>query len=339
MDDKKILEALEEKLTGNIEEDFQFLIKEANHFKSLGLIEMVNQTLRLLEKRYGDEAKQFLLNKAKESFQKRKEMFQEVIDLEKKKEYAKAQEQIVKLIDTFPINRPIKDNQQFVSFNNLFEHMYYDIHLNKERKVLLRLEEPYASYYFHLGYNLFYLEDYEETIKVLDTAIQYDGVFTDAYILQGESYLKLGNIDKFFVKIEKGLELSYNRFQIANCYYLLSKYFYDVNDKKASLVCAYLSNSYIVSDQIQTMLKQINEMPGEAVNPTDVEEMKSVLENKKIQFGPNIKILSTLKKISMEPKIQENPNLKRYFLTLLYDISRDPKVKEEIDALPIEKNK
>ena len=48
MEDKKILEALEEKLTGNIEEDFQFLIKEANHFKSLGLIEMVNQTLRLL---------------------------------------------------------------------------------------------------------------------------------------------------------------------------------------------------------------------------------------------------------------------------------------------------
>ena len=333
MDSNKILEALEAKLTGNIEEDFQFLIKEANHFKSLELPEMVKQVLGLFEKHYGDKAKQFLVDKAKQNLLKRKEMFQEVINFEKQKEYTKAQEQIVKLIDSFPINRTLKENQKLVSFNNLFEHMYYDIHFNKNRLELIKLEEPYSSYYFHLGYNLFYLEDYEETIKVLDTALKYNEILTDAYILQSESYYKLGNIEKFFSKIEMGLKYAYNSFQIANCYYLLAKYFLDINDKKTTQVCAYLSQSYIKTEQVQKILKDVDELPGETISPTDVHKMKEVLDQKKIQFGPNTQILSTLNKILEEPKIKENVNLRKYFLTVLYDLSRNPKIKEEIDTL------
>ena len=53
MEQNKILEALESKLSGDMEKDYQFLIQEATHFVKLGLNDLVTPILNLLEKRYG----------------------------------------------------------------------------------------------------------------------------------------------------------------------------------------------------------------------------------------------------------------------------------------------
>ena len=337
MDILEILKALEEKLSGNMEQDFKFLIKEANHFKELGLLEISTEVIKLFEKHYGDEGKKYIVDVAKESFKKRRDMFKEVIELEKNNDFQKAQELTVKLIDTFPINRPLKENQILLSFNNLFEHIYFETHFNQTRKQVLRLEEPYSSYYFHLAYQLFYLEDYEETIKMLDVSLKYNPVQIDAVILKGESYYKLGNIEQFFNQMEIALQNAYNRFQLANCYYLLARYFNDISDKKTASTCALLSKNFVVSEQINKVIAQINELPGTNVNPNDVNELRAILDARKIQFGPSVKVLQTLKKIVSDEKTKTNPNLLKYFLSILYELSNDPAVKEQLDKINVEK--
>ena len=54
MNNEKILEAVESKMSGDIDKDYDFLLQEATHFVKLGLPDLVTPILSLLEKKYGD---------------------------------------------------------------------------------------------------------------------------------------------------------------------------------------------------------------------------------------------------------------------------------------------
>ena len=86
MDNEKILEALESKMSGEIEKDYQFLLQEATHFVKLGLADLVTPILNLLEKRYGEEGKKFIIGQAKATQDKRRNMYKEAVILEQKKD-------------------------------------------------------------------------------------------------------------------------------------------------------------------------------------------------------------------------------------------------------------
>ena len=342
MEQNKILEALESKLSGDMEKDYQFLIQEATHFVKLGLNDLVTPILNLLEKRYGEDGKKFIINKAKATQDRRRNMYKEVVIHEQKKEYQKAQELIVKLIDTFPTKRNLSPEHKLVSFHNLFENAYYEIAINKGKQKLYKLEEPLTTYYFHLGYILFQMEDYEETVKMLDIGLQYNETSVDTIILKGEAYYHLGKIDSFLDNITLALSHAYNRFHMANCYYQLSRYYLSIGDKLVASACYHLSRNYVRSEQVDNLYNDIQLMAGESVDPSNLQQMKDTLDSRKIQFGPHPRVLSTLKRLVDDEKTKSNPRLMKYFLSIIFDLTRDPKVKEELDKYldfkPEEKN-
>ena len=331
MNNEKILEAVESKMSGDIDKDYDFLLQEATHFVKLGLPDLVTPILSLLEKKYGEDGKKFIISKAKATQEKRKQMYKEAVILEQKKEYTKAQEIIVKLIDTFPTKRNLKDNQKLVSFHNLFENAYYEMVINKGQQKLYRLEEPLTTYYFHLGYILFQLEDYEEAIKMLNIGLQYNEASVDTIILKGEAYYHLGRVDLFLDNITLALTHAYNRFHMANCYFQLARYYLSIGNKQVALACYYLSVNYVKSEQIDSLHNDILMLAGESIDPTDVKKMKEVLDLHKIQFGPSPKVLSTLKRIIEEDRTKSNPRLMKYFLSIAYDLTKDPAIKEELN--------
>lgn len=342
MEQNKILEALENKLTGEIEKDYHFLLQEATHFVKIGLPDLVTPILNLLEKKYGNEGKKFIISQAKATQDKRRNMYKEVVLLEQKKEYAKAQELIVKLIDTFPTKRNLSEEHKLVSFHNLFENAYYEIAINKGKQKLYKLEEPLTTYYFHLGYILFQMEDYEETIKMLDIGLQYNETSVDSIILKGEAFYHLGRIDSFLDNITLALSHAYNRFHMANCYYQLARYYLGIGDKLVASACYYLSKNYIRSEQVDNLYNDIQLMAGESIDPRNLKQIKETLDSRKIQFGPHPRVLSTLKRLTDDEKTKANPRLMKYFLSIVFDLTKDPKVKEELDKYldfkPEEKN-
>lgn len=332
MNNNDILTAIENKLTGNFEEDVKFILKEADHFRKLEAFDLVNEIMKILEKHYGDEAKKYLVEKAKENLKKRQEMYKEVINLEKNKEFLKAQEIIVKLIDTFPTKRPIGPEVKLVSFNNLFEHLYYSINYQKQDKIY-RLEEPYANYYFHLGYILYHLNDYEGAIDSLTTAINYNLVFVDAILLRGECYLKLGQTDKFLTAVDEALANAYNKFQLANAYYLLAGYYTDIQNKELAQACCHLSRNFVQTKELDNIYRRTTELPGPDLNTQDVEGFKKIFDNSRIQFGPNVKVLKTIVKLLNDQKTKENPVVEYYFTTLMAELTNDPQFKKRLEEL------
>lgn len=331
--DQNILANIEKKLTGDMEQDFAFIMKEATHFHKLEAYDMVDAIMKLFNDRYGAEGRSFVLKKLSANLEARKKMYMDAVNLIKKADYLKAQELIVKLIDTFPINRPIKENQILLSFNNLFENLYYSVNYNKENKEIVRLEEPYANYYFHLAYILFNEQDYEEALKMIDKALIYNPLQIDAIILSAECYYAKGEMDLFFEAIDHALLDGYNRFQLANAYYLLARYFNSIGDKKMAQGACMLSKNYLVTENINNLQKQIDTLTGEALDFRDVEAIKEVFHSHKIQFGPSAKVLATLSRAITQEKQKDNTLVLYYLLSILYDITRDPSIKNQMDEL------
>lgn len=332
MNNTDILTAIEKKLTGNLEEDVKFVLKEADHFRKLEAFEMVDEIMKILEKHYGDEAKKYLVEKATENIQKRHKMYKDAIEFEKNNEYLKAQEIIVKLIDTFPTRRPLGPDVKLVSFNNLFEHLYFTMNFQNHDQIY-RLEEPYANYYFHLGYILFQLGDYEGSLESLETSISYNCVYVDAVILKSECHYKLGQTDKFLSGIDAALENAYNKYQVANCYYLLANYYTEIENKLLAQACCHLSRNFLHTKDLDNVFKKTLELAGPDLNPKDISELKQLFDDAKIQFGPSTKVLKTFIKIINDPKTKENPMVEFYFTGLIFELTNDPQFKAKLEEL------
>ena len=333
MDKEHILTEVLNKFTGDINEDFKLVLQEAEHYRKIARFDVMKDIILLLEKKYGEEGKKILVTAAEKNIKKRKEMYKEMITFEKNKEYIKAQEIVVKLIDTFPLERPLQDNDVLYSFNNLFEHMYFLLNYNPNHKNVIKLEEPIANYYFHLGYNLFNLEDYEEAIEILDKSIELNPIQVDSILLQSEAYLKLGYVNKFLDNIDRALLDANNKFQIANCYFLLAKYYYEVNNKEVAYACCLLSRNFVITKELDDLFNKVRQMNGDNLDFKDVKKLQEILQNNKIQFGPSPKILNTLKKLLADQKTKESYPIYYYFLNIAYELTHDYKLKDQIEEI------
>lgn len=333
MDKEQILTEVLNKFSGNIDEDFKLVLGIAEQYRKASRFDIMKDVIYLLEKRYGEAGKQKLVEAAKENIKRRKDLYQQMINYEKNKEFIKAQEIVVKLIDTFPMERPLKDDEIIYSFNNLFEHMYYMLNYNPDRKNVIKYEEPISNYYFHLAFNLFNLEDYEETIEVLDKSLELNPVNVDSVLLQAEAYLKLGYVNKFLDNIDRALLDASNKFQVANSYYLLAKYYYDLNNKDVAYACCILSRNFIITKEIDYLFNNVKQMPGENLDFRDVQRLQEILKNQKIQFGPSPRVLSTLKKLLADSKTKESLPINYYFMNVAYELTHDFKLKEQLDEL------
>ena len=326
------LKTLETKLTGNMDDDFKFLMNEAQHFQKLELFDLVRDIFKLFEKKYEDDGKTYLINKAKEAQEKRKEMYKKALNLVKDKKYIEAQEEFVKLIDTFPIKRKLNDNEVLKSFDNLFEAMYYQEYLANGNKAL-KLEEPYANYYFNLGFILFSLEDYEGAIDELNQAQIYNDVAPDIYLLKAYAYRNLDDIQNFMLMIKQAMLVAYSKFHLANAYYQLTQHYIKQNNKSLALANLYLSVNYAKPKDYDQLVQTIEHMEGEAILPNDVNKIKSVLDDANIQFGPSRNVLLLLVKMLKQKVTLDNPKLKKTFLQMLYELTHDEKYKKELESI------
>ncbi len=333
MDKEQILSEVLNRFTGNIHEDFKLVLQEAEHYRKITRFDVMKDIILLLEKRYGEDGKKMLVEAAQNNIKKRKELYKDMVNLEKNKEYLKAQDIVVKLIDTFPMERPLQENDVLYSFNNLFEHMYFLLNYNPDHKNVIKLEEPIANYYFHLGYNLFNLEDYEEAIEILDKSIELNPIQVDSILLQSEAYLKLGYVNKFLDNIDRALLDANNKFQIANCYFLLAKYYYELNNKEVAYACCLLSRNFVITKELDELFNKVRQMSGNNLDFKDVKKLQEILQNNKIQFGPSPKILNTLKKLLADQKTKESYPIYYYFLNIAYELTHDFKLKEQIDEV------
>ena len=95
---------------------------------------------------------------------------------------------------------------------NIFESILFTKTVQPQNHIR-QVNEPIASYYFHLAIILFDEKDYEECLKMLEYVLSYNPVYIEALLLKSECYLQTGYNNFFFDNIKEALLYSYTRVQ------------------------------------------------------------------------------------------------------------------------------
>jgi tetratricopeptide (TPR) repeat protein len=184
-----------------------------------------------------------------------------------------------------------------------------------------QVNEPIASYYFHLAIILFDEKDYEECLKMLEYVLSYNPVYIEALLLKSECYLQTGYNNFFFDNIKEALLYSYTRVHFAKIYFLLGRYYLELNNKETALAFFVVSKHYDKTPFIDLFIKKATDVPGEFIkfdNPADLLDQFNRLN---IQFGPSKLIIELLNNCISDAKKNNNTKLLKYFLTLIVNLT------------------
>lgn len=331
---EQIIDAIEAKLSGNIDEDFKFVLSEAFHLKKLGMNHLIKDVFIVFEKRYGDEGKKYLISKAKETLQLRKADFDKIIKLEKEGKFLEAQEIAVKLIDTLPEFPKKNENSVVKSFRNLVEETYYKEYIDKEH-FILRFSEPISAYYYHVAFCLMRMNDFEGSIEQLDNALKYNDVFSDSYILKAHNYLNLNDTVKFEYNLKRALEYAYTKETFQNIYMHLFRHYYSQKKKKECYAFYFAAKFFMklpLADN-EKIRNAIDELDGEVIEEKDFPKIASTIEECGYTFGLSKSMSIILRKLLASDKSKNDIRFRLGILSIVYDVTKDPKVFKQIEAL------
>lgn len=333
MENNGVIEFIKSNLNHEFEHDFNYLMKELIHYQSLrGGETVVLEIMKLIKSELGEVGENRLKETIQKSFQARIEEFNKAIKLLKEKKTMQAQDILVKLIDTFPVKKTPDDVVPLFNFQNITESLLYTRMINPQNHIR-QVNEPISGYYFHLAIILFEEKDYEESIKMLNYVLEYNPVYVEGLLLKSECMLQLGYTNLFFDHIKDALQYSYTRVHFAKIYFLLGRYYLDLGNKEMALSFFVVSKHYDQTPFIDVFIKKASSMPGEFVRFDNPADLLNNFRKVNIQFGPSKMIIEHLNNCISESKKNKNVKLLKYFLTIIYNLTKEEQYKLELEAL------
>lgn len=333
MANSDIIAFIKNNLNNDFDHDFNYLMSELIHYQKLrGGEAIVAEIMKLFKSELGDAGVKKFQETVQASFKARIDKFNEAVKLLKEKKKIEAQDILVKLIDTFPVKKSEEDIVPIFNFQNIFESILFTRAI-KPQNHIRQVNEPIAGYYFHLALILFEEKDYEECLKMLEYVLSYNPVYVEAYLLKSECYLQLGYNNLFFDNIKDALLYSYTRVHFAKSYFLLGRYYFELNNKESALSFFVVSKHYDQTPFIDIFIKKATELPGEFIKFNHPADLLNNFNKLNIQFGPSKLIIEQLNNCINDSKKNKNDKLLKYFLTLIFNITQDENYKRELDML------
>ncbi|MBQ8293079.1 MAG: hypothetical protein IJX78_04625 [Bacilli bacterium] len=333
MVNKGVIEFIKNNLNHDFEHDFNYLMKELVHYQSLrGGDEIVKEIKNLIKTELGEEGEKRLVEISKKGFDSRINLYKQALDLIKENKKQEASNILVKLIDTFPVKKKDEDVVPIYNFQNMLESLLCYQEFGAIPSIR-QVNEPITGYFFHLAVILFTDKDYEESNKMLDQALAYNPVYVEGLLLRAECHLNLGNTHIFLHNVRLALKLSYRKIHFAKCYFLLSRYYLDLEDKEIATALAIVSRHHEKTPFIDSLIAQINALSKEQVRFTSPKDLTDVFQKANIQFGPSKMVMQTLNGAFNEAKAKNNKALMKYYLTIIAEITNDPKAKKDLEEL------
>lgn len=333
MGNNDIIAFIKNNLNDDFDHNFNYLMSELMHYQKLrGGEEIVSEIIKLFRSELGEAGLKKLNEEVNKSFKVRIAKFNEAIKLLKEKKKSEAQDILVKLIDTFPIKKSKDDVVPVYNFQNLFESLLFTKKVQPQNQ-FRQINEPIGGYYFHLALIFFEEKDYEESIKMLNQVLEYNPVYVEAYLLKAECYLQEGHNDLFFENIKKALLYSYTRVHLAKCYFLLGRYYLDLENKEIALSFLVMSKHYDQTPFIDGFIQKAVLLTGEFIDFAEPADLIDNFKKVDIQFGPSKEVFEVLDTCVKEARDNNNVKLIKYFLTIMFNLTENQQIKKELDAL------
>lgn len=254
-----------------------------------------------------------------------------------KKAYKEARITLKELIDYVePLYvSPLK---KYHSFNHVLDSYYYS-YFFKDNKEINFTFHNINDYYRLYGFVLMHLERYDEASMAYNKALEYNPVDVDTFFQLGELCKKMSNLRALRKLTFEVYNFCCSRATMAHFYRNLGYYYLENHKPEEAMILYIYSNIFYETKQALSEMEFLKAtVPALDSQFTfsmkrDIKKMQEVLETNEIPTGPNPDTIGITYRVGqLEADAKHYENAYDCF-SLVYDITLDQKVKEELDAV------
>ncbi len=263
----------------------------------------------------------------------------------KDKRYFEAKDILKELIDMVePMYVASNDitAPKYFSFNHVLETYFY-AYFMKDVSPLNYTEYNINDYYRLYGFSLMNVSRYDEAIIAYNRALLYNPVDVDTYYQLGELYKKTGSIKALKKVTYEVYNFCCTRSDMARFYRNLGFYYLESHNPRVAKALYKYSNIYYDTRQANSELEFLARSCGDNIiladdRDIDLATLQAVLKEYDIPLAPNPDTLGIAFRVGMIERDNGNKEAAFDCFSMVYDLTMDEAVREELAKLNFERN-
>lgn len=275
-----------------------------------------------------------------------------------------AQKKIDRVIDSLSSDELIKEDKRFeyLDFKNPIEEGLYrvrrrDIYSERdeERRQLEdneenrleddvreeRADEKEIKLVEYPVSNLFVLcasialqrGDYGKALESLEEAMEWNPISPEIAFEYAETVKRMGAIDQFFTLTKRNFQNIYSSGQLGHAYRNAAYYYETSNESKKALAMLAFSTGFDDNENAKREINAILKEDGKDHIQISIDDVKKICDEDDIPFGPDPLVIKLSSQNGMYFMQDKNYQMAYYFLSIAYDLTRDPAIKNKLDEI------
>lgn len=329
MAENKILEELRAKLTDSLDENNDFLRKEAERFAKEKNAEGVAAATQLIVEIMPQSQKDEVERLTHLDGKRLDEVQEEIVKLVNEKKINSAKELSERLYKKIILDYSEGEKAKFVSLRNPFEDNLYQLRY-KTDKVLNRTPFDFGTMITTYAYILVETGSPLDAIPVLEKAMEYNPLDCGPRFELAEVYKLLKNKRMLIETTKETLKVASSPVAIARCYANVGYSLTDMGEYDDAV--AFLTASVIFAPHpaIPYELRDIAERKGSPIKQPSRDEIVEVMKKYDIDFGPNEDVVSVAAQLSANYLMEKDIPNALMALKMTYNLTRDEEIKKII---------
>ena len=296
----EIMEKIREGLTGEYSVDMVYLESQADKYRSAKNAKEIESAIADLAYEILPDDKREVLNKMMYIDGKRLDVvFAEANKLIQEKKIDESFKLTEALYTKIRMNYRETESEVYLSFRNTLEHQLY-LYFYRPSKKLVRPVFDLSQMVLLHGYNLLELGRAEEAARVINDAIRYNPMNTDAYFELAECYKSLRDHDQLLSVIKETLEVAVTPVQLSRCYCNLGFYCVEVKDYDRAVCFYYERMIYADHPMVPAELHHIHTITKKKIVPPTRDEVNEAFAHYGMKCGANEDVVGVITALAKE---------------------------------------
>ena len=284
MDYQEIMDEIAGGLTGNLEEDLNYLARQQERYMAHPLsAEILGGIYRLIYKMLPEEGKESFIKTA----EKEQHHFDAILLEARYRLMEKDLEGAERLIECIMPSEKIsgEEGSHCLEFDNALEYLFYVNRFGADREI----EQPalsVAELYLLYAYILIEKGEFEKAFDVIDRALERKPLFTDIMFEKAEIYKLKSDMDGFFRATVETFPYCYRREDIARYFRNLGYFFIEKEDWPEAMFCYIVSTHWHPTEMAESQMFYITSKSGYVFEAENINPCRQKLEEYGAPFYP-----------------------------------------------------
>ena len=337
MDFDCIMQEITSGLTGKSAEDIAYLMKQAESYKAHPFAKEIARACgRLMYDLIPDNKKAEFERAIDNDSAGISSTLEEVRFAAYKKDFVKALALIEVLVNKTETIDAFADDavNEYHTFGEPFEELLY-FHLKKPTKQLRQAQLPYAEIYALHGSILFELKRFDEAKHALEKAIRWNPMNASIAFEHAEICKMLGDMDEYLRLTKEIMNVAFKPQDLARGFRNLGYYYAEMQLYEVASGCLHLSLAYEKESSVaQSELYYIQSKVGaRSLRPTE-EQLRQYASQYRFLIGASNDVLSLAYTYGKHALEENDFDMARYFLEIVYKLTDDEEVGMLLEKLP-----